>query len=156
MPVKVCYIYNCISEHIFRTWQTDWNLFYQGTMIGGGGQDVPAGVSWPPPQECILKFFAKEFVLPVKGCFVLIDVYNYSFIWQNPGKLLNHQIVIGGWLQDTPAGVSWPPPKTAFWKFEEFLFSIPIKVCFIYNCIFQSIFLGFDIPMEIYFIRGQW
>ena len=119
--------------------KSDGNLFYQGTVIEGGGQDTPAGVSWPPPKTAFWKFLQKSLFCLWKAVLfsIVLDVYNYSFIWQNPGKLLNHQKMIGGGGQDTPAGVSWPPPKTAFWKFEEFLFSMPVKVCFIFNCIFR-------------------
>ena len=106
-------------------WQMDGNLFHQGTMIGGGGQDTPAGVSWPPPKTAFWKFLQKRFSSHWKAVLfsIVLDVYNYSFIWQMDGNLFHQGTMIGGGGQDTPAGVSWPPPKTAFWKFLQKRFS---------------------------------
>ena len=88
-------------------------------MIGGGGQDTPAGVSWPPPKTAFWKFLQKRFSSHWKAVLfsIVLDVYNYSFIWQTDGNLFHQRTMIGGGGQDTPAGVSWPPPKTAFWIF---------------------------------------
>ena len=129
-------------------WQMDGNLFHQGTMIGGGGQDTPAGVSWPPPKTAFWKFLQKRFSSHWKAVLfsIVLDVYNYSFIWQMDGNLFHQGTMIGGGGQDTPAGVSWPPPKTAFWKFlqkrffvmwKAVLFSIVLDI-YNYSFIWQN------------------
>ena len=161
---------NCFSEHR-TTVVFQFMMFYGLNSIyqGGGGQDTPAGVSWPPPlipgQKVDFFFFLLithkncfsehlTTVLPVFDVLMVITVY----IWVGakipqrgfldpppPHNLfqakkhrttvifqfmmfygLNSIYQVGG--QDTPAGVSWPPPLIPGQKVD-FFFVVVVFFC---------------------------
>ena len=124
-------------------------------MIQAGVKIPRLGYLDPHPIKSAFGKFWRIFYLPVRLFYFQLYLMwisrDLEKLWNFVTSVANY---MGGGGQDTPAGVSWLPLKSAFWKFEDFFFYL--WSCFIFNCILRG-FLGiWPKPMELCYISRQW
>ena len=89
-------------------------MFHCMSGIEGWVQDTMAWVSWPPtPDFCFWNY--KKFSYVSKKCSDILESNRFLtkllyFIGHN--YMFHCMSGIEGWVQDTMAWVSWPPPQT--------------------------------------------